>query len=213
MITRIVERKDGAAVVLRDPLARLPLKLRHKIAREHGHWFWTGRINPSNGVPMYAAWTAARLVWSHLRTESLDGLTLVSTCGYSDCVRPDCRERVTPTECMRRAGRLGGKADHDRHGEWNGRHKLTADQVRFIYANARIRGSGALLARMFGVRAWAISKIKNGVAWRRVTRHLSGQVERISLRALRELVESREAEASEDHGAVLRHAAEARVGT
>lgn len=207
-----VPHADGASLVRAEEPRLRPHGLHHRIAKVGGHWLWRGYIS-AHGVPKYGPVPAARVVWEQRRTEPLAGLVLMSTCGRLDCVRPEHREPVTNEECVKRAGHLGGIADCDHDGEWNGCAKLSADQVKFIFANCRERGAGVLLARLFGVSAGTIREIKHRRSWRRTTRHLSGTVERISLRALRELVEAREAEARQDHGAVLAHAAEARTAS
>jgi hypothetical protein len=53
----------------------------------------------------------------------------------------------------------------DRHGERNGRAKLTAGDVRFIRSSA---DSGVQLARRFGVTRTQISAIRKRQTWRHI---------------------------------------------
>jgi hypothetical protein len=50
-------------------------------------------------------------------------------------------------------------------GERHGRHKLTEEQVEVILSAPREVGSGAVLARYFGVSQGCISVIRSGKSW------------------------------------------------
>lgn len=233
MITRIVERKDGAAVVLNRiggaaggwPGGRAAWGFWTKVSkRPDGCWYWLGYRN-KDGAGKFCtvrdgrsvSLVAHREAWRLMRPD--EPLGAHQTLARKDtsrcpehCVNPAHREPIDRHALGQRSGGLGTPCDH--FGEWSTRAKLRDDQVRFIYANCREYGSQPLLARLFGVSRVTIGQIKYHRTWTHLTgRNVTGNVERISLRALRSLVEQREAERAEDHAAVLRHAAEARSAT
>ncbi len=202
-----VPLRDGAALALRER-SRRGTFWSHVEKQPGGCWIWHGRVDAygstrfGNKRPARIAWHAEHGEWPAF------GVSLVETCGNTLCIRPAHRREASHREGGLRYGGTQARVKQD--CEWGPNAKLTREQARFVWANCHTHGAPPLLSRLLGVCLSAIYAIKYRARWRSISRHRGG-VERISLRALRELVESREAEASEDHGAVLAHAAEART--
>ncbi|MGH8260330.1 MAG: HNH endonuclease [Steroidobacteraceae bacterium] len=91
------------------------------------------------------------------------GMSIMHTCDNPPCCNPSHLREATHHENMldRARKHRGG----DRHGEKNGRAKLTIEQVRVIRASGE---SLSVLAKRYGVTTTTISFIKIGTLWSNV---------------------------------------------
>lgn len=97
-----------------------------------------------------------------------DGINVLHHCDNPPCVNPGHlflgtqADNVMDMTAKGRGAKLAG--------ENNGRSVLTAAAVAEILSNRSVRGSAAALAKKFGVKVNAISKVRRGLSWRHIAR-------------------------------------------
>lgn len=106
---------------------------------------------------------AHRYAWLLLRGPIPEGKHLCHTCDVPACVNPDHLYIGTDKT---------NADDKTRRGRWNGRVKLTHDQVRairiqFVRYNSK-KSNMAELANRFGVSTGSIYAIVRGASWQHV---------------------------------------------
>lgn len=107
---------------------------------------------------------AHRVAFELVHGEVPDGTVFLHSCDNPGCVRPSHLTRGTRAE---------NNADRDQkgrqvapRGEASGQARLTEQQVHEILMTPRTWGSGAALARRFGVSHSTISHVRNGRNWK-----------------------------------------------
>jgi hypothetical protein len=113
----------------------------------------------------YRSFLAHRIVFYLANGPFNESLSVMHNCDNPACCNPAHLSLGTHLENMRDCVRKGSKAGMA--GERNHQAKLTEDVVRLIRQSTG-RGSGAALARRYGVTSTLISNIKTGKAWRHV---------------------------------------------
>lgn len=108
-----------------------------------------------------------RFVYEKLVGPIPSGALLCHTCDVRHCINPKHLFIGSGADNMRDMASKGRSA----HGERNGVHKLTEDEVLKIYSSPL---TSKQLSDQFGVYWTVVQKIKNGQIWRRVTER-SGQ--------------------------------------
>lgn len=135
-----------------------------------GCWLWTGTLHGSPGARYGAFRIDNRWVKAHraavllLRGTDPGRLCVLHRCDNPPCVNPDHLFLGTPGDNARDRARKGRGGN--RHGEKNGRAKVTAADVREIrrlYARGWVR---AELARHYGLSWNSIDFIVKGRNWR-----------------------------------------------
>lgn len=127
---------------------------------------WTGYRNPG-GYGRFGAEGRNVLAhvfgWRLLHGPIPPGLKVCHTCDNPACQNPDHWFLGTQAENVADRDRKGRQARHD--GEWNGRHKLTAADVRNIRARYAAGASQVDLGRTFDVSRKTINHIVHRRLW------------------------------------------------
>lgn len=132
-------------------------------------WVWTGAINsqgrPNFGVASYVTDLAHRVAWALVIGRIPEGMLVCHKCDNELCVRPSHLFLGTYLDNNRDRHSKGRDGDHT--GENNGRAKLTEERVkeiRDLYTNGRL--SQEAIARRFGIKQVAVSRIVRRVSWK-----------------------------------------------
>jgi len=123
-----------------------------------------------DGVRAYAL--AHRLVWRHFKGPIPKGLTINHEDGLKRNNRPGNLALATHREqTLHAINVLGWKSyknmlgKNSQPGERNAMAKLSENAAREIRAAPTIRGSGAALAKRFGVSRATITRVRSGQLW------------------------------------------------
>lgn len=131
-------------------------------------WNWLGALNCDGyGVinkRKRETMRVHRLSWMLFNGPIPDGLCVCHKCDNPSCVNPKHLFLGTPADNMKDKHRKGRSANQI--GEENNNAKLTRHQVEFIKDLVSEGLSKTFVAKMFGVRTAAISKIIKGQRWR-----------------------------------------------
>lgn len=149
---------------MRTGRPKVPMDDRYIPVTETGCWIWLGHWNQYG----YASTTfkgntrmAHRVVYEELVGKIPEGMSLCHKCDTRCCVNPSHMfigtHQDNSDDCMR-------KMRHT-HGSKSPLAKLTEDDVRFIRSS---KESGIYLAKKFGVKPAAISKVRVGRSWTHV---------------------------------------------
>jgi hypothetical protein len=107
---------------------------------------------------------AHRLAWELANGPIPAGLNVLHRCDVPACINPKHLFLGTPADNA--ADRAAKGRNGNRHGEKNGRAKLTATTVLAIRARLTAGGeSQSVLAKCFGISQQAVSRIKRGATW------------------------------------------------
>lgn len=148
-----------------------------RTAGETACWPWTGAVNRD---PVYASRSGYGMIQWRGKMIHAQRLALILSrgeppvkepkmlalhlCDNPPCCNPAHLAWGTPAENMRQMDDRGRRRPWHPIGEKNPKAKLTADQVAAI-RQAHPATSQADLARQYGVRQVAISRIVRGVTW------------------------------------------------
>ena len=134
-------------------------------------WPWIGCIG-TGGYGRFGmhrtSWRAHRVAWELTNGPIPDGLCVLHHCDNPPCVNP--AHLFLGTDADNVADMVAKGRQSAAPGERNGYAKLTADQVREIYA--RYHAGGILqreLADEYGINQTNVSSITRGKRWRHVT--------------------------------------------
>lgn len=106
---------------------------------------------------------AHRLAWMIDNAREIpEGMVVRHSCDNPPCIRPTHLLLGTALENVHDRDDRG----HTVTGESHYSHKLTVDQARDIRRRSQAGESVVRLAREFGIRSWAIQKIRDGKAWK-----------------------------------------------
>lgn len=134
---------------------------------ENGCWLWTGaRFNHGYGkiVEDKKYKLAHRIVYERFVGGILPCVQVLHSCDTPLCVNPRHLFLGTVQANMKDRDEKGRQ--WDRRGARNGRAQLTDAQVKAIRESYRpVRGSVALLARLYGMGWTTIKEIVMGQAW------------------------------------------------
>ena len=139
-------------------------------------WIWTGAANERGygviGVGGRKAGNerAHRLAYRLYKGEIPEGKYILHKCGNTFCVNPSHLEAGDQKENAADTKRMGRVRVPDNNGENAKWAKLNEDQVREIQsAKGGDKGTGAALARKFGVHKSTIYQIWGGNNWKKLS--------------------------------------------
>ena len=156
--TEDVARRFVAKVTVREPDACWPW-LAYTDRGGYGR-FWDGDKLVQ----------AHRFAWMLTNGSIPAGLLVLHRCDAPGCVNPGHLFLGTQADNLADMRAKGRAVYGGNRGEWNGHAKLTADEVRAIYARYHAGGTfQRKLATEYGVCVSQISNITRGGNWRHVT--------------------------------------------
>lgn len=131
-----------------------------------GCWLWTGYINKRSGYGIFSR--KGKSVQAHCESYKTfkgdtNGLCVLHTCDVRSCVNPDHLFLGTRTDNIRDMDKKGRR--NTPKGEAHRWSILTQQQVDEIRELPKTMGSGAFLARKYGVSNVTICSIRKGTRW------------------------------------------------
>lgn len=137
----------------------------------NGCWNWKLRLNHGYGeihttgwARLYKVTRAHQLSYKVFKGDYRQGLCILHKCNNPSCVNPGHLRAGTHKENMKDMFNAGRQ--HDRTGENGGNSKLTWNIVRYIrYLIDNKIVMQKDIAKFYGVRDTAITKIKNRTRW------------------------------------------------
>jgi hypothetical protein len=168
-------------------------------------WVWTGYIDPDGYGKFCSTALRAdgksrsarphRLAWQWENGPIPPGMVLMHLCDVPACVNPEHLRPATQAENIRDCWAKGRHENrNDTRGEMSGRAILRNEDVLFIRAQARVRCSIPLLARLYGVSIHTLYQVKYRKTWRHLGNGSAPNA--MPIAALRKLIAQREHEAS-----------------
>ena len=132
-----------------------------------GCWDWTG-CKAGRGYGYFYAGKkmkyAHRTSWELHNGPIPKGLCVLHKCDRPACVNPSCLFLGTQADNMKDKAEKGRQ--YKGSGHWNSKlNESQAALIKNFFARHSGFGSGAFLARWFGVEQKAISNIKRGINW------------------------------------------------